>query len=65
MPHARLAEIGTLYTAIAGMLNLLVIIDAAGRADDLRAASTGKRRGASHAFQAFSRVSTADPAHGR
>jgi hypothetical protein len=28
---ARLAEIGTLYTAIAGMLNLLVIIDSAAR----------------------------------
>lgn len=30
--HARLAEIGTLYTAIAGMLNLLAIIDSAHRA---------------------------------
>jgi hypothetical protein len=30
--HARLVEIGTLYTAIAGMLNLLAIIDAAHRA---------------------------------
>jgi hypothetical protein len=29
---ARLAEIGTLYTAVAGMLNLLTIIDAASRA---------------------------------
>jgi hypothetical protein len=29
---ARLAEIGTLYTAVAGMLNLLTIIDAAYRA---------------------------------
>ncbi|HEV2295055.1 MAG TPA: DUF6677 family protein [Tepidisphaeraceae bacterium] len=29
---ARLGEIGTLYTAIAGMLNLLAIIDAAYRA---------------------------------
>ena len=29
---ARLAEIGTLYTAVAGMLNLLTIIDAAHRA---------------------------------
>ena len=28
---ARLAEIGTLYTAVAGMLNLLVIIDSAAR----------------------------------
>jgi hypothetical protein len=31
---ARLAEIGTLYTAVAGMLNLLTIIDAAHRAAD-------------------------------
>jgi hypothetical protein len=30
--HARIAEIGTLYTAVAGMLNLLAIIDAAYRA---------------------------------
>jgi len=30
--HARLNEIGTLYTAVAGMLNLLAIIDAAYRA---------------------------------
>lgn len=30
--HARLWEIGTLYTAIAGMLNLLAIIDASYRA---------------------------------
>src|SRR4051812_24650042 len=29
---ARLAEIGTLYTAVTGMLNLLTIIDAAHRA---------------------------------
>jgi hypothetical protein len=35
---ARLAEIGTLYTAVAGMLNLLTIIDASHRA------STGARR---------------------
>ena len=27
--HGRLSEIGTLYTAIAGMLNLLAIIDSA------------------------------------
>ena len=32
---ARLAEIGTLYTAIAGMLNLLTIIDASYRAAQL------------------------------
>jgi hypothetical protein len=30
--HARISEIGTLYTAVAGMLNLLAIIDAAHRA---------------------------------
>jgi hypothetical protein len=30
--HARVWEIGTLYTAVAGMLNLLAIIDAAHRA---------------------------------
>lgn len=30
--HARVNEIGTLYTAVAGMLNLLAILDAAGRA---------------------------------
>ena len=29
--HARLAEIGTLYTAVAGMLNLLAVIDAVSR----------------------------------
>ena len=29
---ARLFEIGTLYTAVAGMLNLLTVIDAAHRA---------------------------------
>lgn len=32
MGHARLSEIGTLYTAVAGMLNLLIIIDAGHRA---------------------------------
>jgi hypothetical protein len=30
--HSRIYEIGTLYTAIAGMLNLLAIIDASYRA---------------------------------
>ncbi len=30
--HVRLLEIGTLYTAVAGMLNLLAIIDATSRA---------------------------------
>ena len=29
--HARLADIGTLYTAVAGMLNLLAIIDSVSR----------------------------------
>ena|SRR5688500_12957989 len=33
---ARLAEIGTLYTAVAGMLNLLTIIDASHRAGRLK-----------------------------
>lgn len=32
LSHARVAEIGTLYTAVAGMLNLLALIDAAHRA---------------------------------
>jgi hypothetical protein len=32
MTHARLQEIGTLYTAIAGMLNLLAILDSSSRA---------------------------------
>ncbi|HEY8666359.1 MAG TPA: DUF6677 family protein [Tepidisphaeraceae bacterium] len=30
--HSRIAEIGTLYTAVAGMLNLLAIIDSSYRA---------------------------------
>ena len=30
--HARLNEIGTLYTAVAGMLNLMAVIDATWRA---------------------------------
>jgi hypothetical protein len=30
--HGRLADIGTLYTAVAGMLNLMATIDAAHRA---------------------------------
>ena len=34
---ARLAEIGTLYTAVAGMLNLLAIIDASHRAATTKA----------------------------
>jgi hypothetical protein len=50
LSHSRINEIAVLYTAVAGMLNLLVIIDSAARAgrdpDDLpddagsRAAST-------------------------
>jgi hypothetical protein len=32
MTHARLEEIGTLYTAVAGMLNLLAMLDASSRA---------------------------------
>lgn len=36
---ARLWDIGTLYTAVAGMLNLLVIIDAAHRAAQIREAN--------------------------
>src|SRR5206468_10046686 len=32
--HSRSWEIGTLYTAVAGMLNLLAIIDASARAAD-------------------------------
>ena len=39
--HARLADIGTLYTAIAGMLNLMAIIDAAHRASRGESASQG------------------------
>src|SRR5271155_1344555 len=31
-PHARIMEIGTLYPAVAGVLNLLAIMDAASRA---------------------------------
>ena len=34
-PHARANEIGTLYTAVAGMLNLLAMIDSAHRAGTL------------------------------
>lgn len=45
LSHGRINEIGVLYTAVAGMLNLLVIIDAAGRADDDLAASGGERSG--------------------
>ena len=37
--HGRLFEIGTLYTAVAGMLNLLAIIDASWRASQVYARS--------------------------
>ena len=37
--HARVSEIGVLYTAVAGGLNLLVIIDAASRATARREAA--------------------------
>jgi hypothetical protein len=37
-PHAHLETVGTLYTAIAGMLNLMVLIDAAWRAGQQREA---------------------------
>ena len=32
--HGRIYDIGTLYTAIAGMLSLLALIDSTGRAAD-------------------------------
>jgi hypothetical protein len=35
--HVRVFEIGTLYTAVAGMLNLLAVIDAAARAGRIQA----------------------------
>lgn len=43
LSHSRINEIGVLYTAVAGMLNLMVIIDAAARAARLAAdpAATG------------------------
>ena len=51
--HARLAEIGTLYLAVAGVLNLLAIIDASHRAGRLlhpesahAAATAGETNGA-------------------
>ena len=39
---ARLAEIGTLYTAVAGMLNLLTMIDASHRAAQLSRRGTNQ-----------------------
>jgi len=34
LSHARVYEIGVLYTAVAGMLNLMAIIDSAYRASN-------------------------------
>lgn len=45
LSHSRINEIAVLYTAVAGMLNLLVLVDAAGRADDMLATASGKHRG--------------------
>ena len=42
-PTARLAEIGTLYTAIAGMLNFVVILDAHGRAERTKEEGRGRK----------------------
>ena len=42
--HARVAEIGVLYTAVAGGLNLLVVIDAASRAAARREAARAAAR---------------------
>ncbi len=41
--HVRVNEIGVLYTAVAGMLNLLAILDAAGRASAAQDASKGNQ----------------------
>jgi hypothetical protein len=45
LSHSRVNEIGVLYTAVAGMLNLLVIIDAAGRAGHVAVAAPADKRG--------------------
>ena len=37
--YSRLADIGSLYTAISGMLNLMLIVDAVWRSGRLRAAT--------------------------
>jgi hypothetical protein len=50
LSHSRVNEIAVLYTAVAGMLNLLSMIDAAGRADDALEASAGQRKGFFHAI---------------
>lgn len=51
LSHSRINEIAVLYMAVAGMLNLLSMIDAAGRADDaLEASSSVQRKGLFHAL---------------
>jgi hypothetical protein len=45
LSHSRVNEIGVLYTAVAGMLNLLVIIDAAGRTDEAVVPAPVDKRG--------------------
>jgi hypothetical protein len=40
--HSRIAEIGTLYTAVAGMLNLMAMLDAASRASPAPAGAEGE-----------------------
>jgi hypothetical protein len=45
LSHSRINEIGVLYTAVAGMLNLLVIIDAAGRSNPSATLATADQRG--------------------
>ena len=44
---ARIYDIGTLYTAVAGMLNLLAIIDAVHRSSKPRAASSSSSKSSS------------------
>jgi hypothetical protein len=39
LSHARINELGSLYLSVAGLLNLMVIIDSAWRASQLSAAS--------------------------
>jgi hypothetical protein len=56
LSHSRINEIAILYMAVAGMLNLLTMIDAAGRADDLLSASGGKRSSTFHAILVFFRL---------
>ena len=44
--HGRLWEFGTLYTAVAGMLNLLAILDSAYRAGQLQIHASNASRNA-------------------